>query len=216
MNESNFTTSSLRKRVTPLWLTLSLSLLWSETSTAGIEMIDFTQASEHQQWSAINDNVMGGISTGGIVYDGEHSLFKGELSLENNGGFSSINRSLESLNPAVNNVELSFVGDGRTYQLRFTTWIDGNRTNYKHSFKTIKGEQLKKVFQLNDFKAVFRGQSLSGAPRLEAQDIRQIGFLIADKQPLPFELNLIQIQFNSTYPKNLSKTQSKPQMNKTP
>ncbi len=198
MNESGFTTSSLRKPLTPLWLTLSLSLLWSETSTAGIEMIDFTQASEHQKWSAINDNVMGGISTGGLIYDGKQSLFKGDLSLENNGGFSSINRSLESLNPAVNNVELSFVGDGRTYQLRFTTWKDGYRTNYKHSFETIQGEQLKKVFRLEDFQAVFRGRLLNNAPELKAQDIKQFGFLIADKQPLPFELKLLQIQFKAS------------------
>lgn len=198
MHESGFTTSSLRKPITPLWLTLSLSLLWSETSTAGIEMIDFTQASEHQKWSAINDNVMGGISTGGLIYDSKQSLFKGDLSLENNGGFSSINRSLESLNPAVNNVELSFVGDGRTYQLRFTTWKDGYRTNYKHSFETIKGEQLKKVFRLEDFQAVFRGRLLNNAPELKAQDIKQFGFLIADKQPLPFELKLLQIQFKAS------------------
>ena len=198
MNESDFRTHSMRKRTAPLWLMLCLSFLWSKASTAGIEMIDFTQASEHQQWSAINDNVMGGISTGGLIYDDGISQFRGELSLENNGGFSSINRSVESVNSDVDSIELKFVGDGRTYQLRFTTWIDGNRTNYKHSFETIKGEQLKKVFQLNDFKAVFRGQLLSGAPRLEAQDIKQIGFLIADKQPLPFELNLIQIQFRTS------------------
>ncbi|CAH7286034.1 CIA30 family protein [Vibrio chagasii] len=198
MHESGFTTSSLRKPITPLWLTLSLSLLWSETSTAGIEMIDFTQASEHQKWSAINDNVMGGISTGGLIYDGKQSLFKGDLSLENNGGFSSINRSLESLNPTVNNVELSFVGDGRTYQLRFTTWKDSYRTNYKHSFETIQGEQLKKVFKLEDFQAVFRGRLLNNAPELKAQDIKQFGFLIADKQPLPFELKLLQIQFKAS------------------
>ncbi|MFA0464805.1 CIA30 family protein, partial [Vibrio sp. 10N.261.45.F1] len=28
--------------------------------------------------------------------------------------------------------------------------------------------------------------------------IKQIGFLIADKQPLPFELNLLQIQFKTS------------------
>ena len=198
MNESDFRTHSMRKRTAPLWLMLCLSFLWSKASTAGIEMIDFTQASEHQQWSAINDNVMGGISTGGIVYDGEHSLFKGELSFENNGGFSSINRSLESLNPAVNNVELSFVGDGRSYQLRFTTWKNGYRTNYKHSFETIKGEPLTKVFKLKDFQAVFRGRLLNNAPELKAQDIKQFGFLIADKQPLPFALKLLQIQFKAS------------------
>ncbi|CAK1854804.1 CIA30 family protein [Vibrio crassostreae] len=198
MNESIFKTRALRKQVAPLWLMLSLSFLWSEASTAGIEMIDFTQANEHTNWTVTNDNVMGGISTGGVIYSGGMSQFKGELSLENNGGFSSINRSIESLRSEADNVELTFVGDGRTYQLRFTTWKGGYRTNYKHNFETIKGEQLKKVFQLKDFQAVFRGRLLSGAPRLEAQDIKQIGFLIADKQPLPFELNLIQVQFKTS------------------
>ncbi|UXA00491.1 CIA30 family protein [Vibrio splendidus] len=200
MNESAFKTRALRKRVAPLWLMLSLYCLWSKASTAGTEMIDLTQANEHHNWTATNDNVMGGISTGGLIYDGGISQFKGKLSLENNGGFSSINRSVKSLRSEVNGVELTFVGDGRTYQLRLTTWKDGYRTNYKHSFETIKGEQLKKVFQLKDFQAVFRGRLLSGTPRLEAQDIKQIGFLIADKQPLPFELKLIQVQFKTSKP----------------
>ncbi|MCG9642135.1 CIA30 family protein [Vibrio sp. Isolate34] len=197
MSESAFKASSLRKQVAPLWLMLSLSFLWSQASTAGTEMIDFTQANEHKNWTATNDNVMGGISTGGLIYNGGMSQFKGELSLENNGGFSSISRSIEYLSSEMDSVELTFVGDGRTYQLRFTTWKDGYRTNYKHNFETIKGEQLKKTFQLKDFQAVFRGRLLSGAPELKAQDIKKIGFLIADKQALPFELNLIQIQFKT-------------------
>ncbi|WP_407830006.1 CIA30 family protein [Vibrio splendidus] len=200
MNESDFRTHSMRKRTAPLWLMFCLSFLWSKASTAGIEMIDFTQPKEYQNWAATNDNVMGGISTGRFIYDDGISQFRGELSLENNGGFSSINRSVESINSHVDSIELKFVGDGRTYQLRFTTWIDGNRTNYKHNFETIKGEQLKKVFRLNDFKAVFRGRLLSDAPELKAQDIKQIGFLIADKQPFPFELDLIQLHFKTLQP----------------
>ena len=200
MNESDFRTHSMRKRTAPLWLMFCLSFLWSKASTAGIEMIDFTQPKEYQYWAATNDNVMGGISTGRFIYDDGISQFRGELSLENNGGFSSINRSVESINSDVDSIELKFVGDGRTYQLRFTTWIDGNRTNYKHNFETIKGEQLKKVFRLNDFKAVFRGRLLSDAPELKAQDIKQIGFLIADKQPFPFELDLIQLHFKTLQP----------------
>ncbi|WP_435249933.1 CIA30 family protein [Vibrio sp. nBUS_14] len=200
MNRTALKTHSLLKHRQPFWVIFSLSFLWSQGAVAGIDMIDFTQANEHKNWTATNDNVMGGISSGGLVYDGGMNQFKGELSLENNGGFSSINRAIESLGSEMDSVELTFVGDGRTYQLRFTTWTGGHRTNYKHSFETIKDEQLRKVFQLKDFQAVFRGRSLSGAPRLEAQDIKQIGFLIADKQPLPFELNLIQIQFKAPPP----------------
>lgn len=138
---------------------------------------------------------MGGISIGQITYDGELSRFQGELSLVNNGGFSSIKRSIEPLPREVNTVELMFFGDGRTYQLRLTTWKDGSPINYKHEFSTMKGKPQKKVFNLQDFQAVFRGRLLSEAPELVADEIKQVGFLIADKQAQPFTLNLNQIQF---------------------
>lgn len=196
MNGTAFQAQMRFRLTTPLWLLLSLIFLYSKAVAAEINMIDFTQPDEQQKWTATNDNVMGGISTGRFINDGGIGQFRGGLSLENNGGFSSINRSVESVNSDVDSIELKFIGDGRTYQLRVTTWKDGYRTNYKHSFETIKGEPLKKVFRLEDFQAVFRGRLLNNAPELKAQDIKQIGFLIADKQPLPFELNLIQIQFN--------------------
>ncbi|MEO9494721.1 CIA30 family protein [Vibrio splendidus] len=195
MNGTAFQTQLPLRLTTPFWLLLSLTFLCSKAAAKGINMIDFTQASEHQNWTVTNDDVMGGISTGELIYLNNMSRFRGELSLENNGGFSSVKRSIESPAHEIDSAELIFVGDGRTYQLRFTTWKEGNRVQYKHDFDTIKGERLNKVFHFNDFQAVFRGRLLSDAPELKAQDIKQIGFLIADKQPLPFELNLIQIQF---------------------
>ncbi|MEZ8057712.1 CIA30 family protein [Vibrio splendidus] len=195
MNGTNCKTRLHLRLTTPLLLLLSLHSLSLKADATGTNMIDFTQASEHQNWTVTNDDVMGGISTGELIYLNNMSRFRGELSLENNGGFSSVKRSIESPAHEIDSAELIFVGDGRTYQLRFTTWKEGNRVQYKHDFDTIKGERLNKVFHFNDFQAVFRGRLLSDAPELKAQDIKQIGFLIADKQPLPFELNLIQIQF---------------------
>ncbi|MEZ9502228.1 CIA30 family protein [Vibrio sp. 10N.286.51.B11] len=196
MNE----TASLLKRRHPFWLVLSLSFLWSQVSVAGIGMIDFIQPNEHKNWTATNDDVMGGISTGGLIYLDDMSRFRGELSLENNGGFSSVKRSIESPAHEIDSAELVFVGDGRTYQLRLTTSKDGNRVQYKHDFVTIKGVRLNKVFHFNDFQAVFRGRLLSDAPELKARDIKQIVFLIADKQPSPFELDLIQLHFRTSKP----------------
>ncbi len=163
-------------------------------------MIDFTQPNEHKNWTVTNDDVMGGISTGELIYLDNMSRFRGELSLENNGGFSSVKHSIESLAHEIDSAELLFFGDGRTYQLRFTTLKDGNRVQYKHDFDTFKGQQLNKVFHFNDFQAVFRGRLLSDAPELKARDIKQIGFLIADKQPSPFELDLIQLHFKTSQP----------------
>ncbi|WP_063669149.1 CIA30 family protein [Aliivibrio fischeri] len=162
-----------------------------------LEIIEFTQPNEHQKWLAINDNVMGGISIGQLYYDGNTCRFQGELSLENNGGFSSIKRSIESLSKEVSTIELMFTGDGHTYQLRLTTWKNGDRIQYKHDFATTKGKQQKKTFHLHNFQAVFRGRLLNHAPELVANDIKQVGFLIANKQTSPFALGLTQIQFKA-------------------
>ena len=200
MNRTNCKTRSLLRLTTPLFLLLSLHSLSLKADAIERNMIDFTQASEHQNWTATNDNVMGGISTGGLIYLDNKSRFRGELSLENNGGFSSIKRSIESPAHEIDSAELVFVGDGRTYQLRFTTSKDGNRVQYKHDFNTIKGGQFNKVFHFNDFQAVFRGRLLSDAPELKSRDIKQVGFLIADKQASPFKLDLIQLHFKTSQP----------------
>ncbi|MEZ9393786.1 CIA30 family protein [Vibrio splendidus] len=195
MNGTHCKTRLHLRLTTPLLLLLSLHSLSLKADATGTNMIDFTQASEHQNWTVTNDDVMGGISTGELIYLNNMSRFRGELSLENNGGFSSVKRSIESPAHKIDSAELVFVGDGRTYQLRLTTSKDGNRVQYKHDFDTIKGQQFSKAFHLNDFQAVFRGRLLSDAPELKARDIKQIGFLIADKQPSHFELDLIQLQF---------------------
>ncbi len=166
-------------------------------SEQAIHMIDLTKPTEHQKWLAINDNVMGGISTGRLTYDGKSCQFQGELSLVNNGGFSSIKRLLEPLPKEVNTVKLTFVGDGSSYQLRLTMWKDGSSIHYKHEFSTIKGKSQQKVVNLTDFQAVFRGRLLNEAPELIANDIKHVGFLIADKQTQAFSLNLFQIQFTT-------------------
>ena len=200
MNRTKCKTLLPLRLTTPLLLLLSLHSLSLKAEAIGTNMIDFTQASEHQNWTVTNDDVMGGISTGELIYLDNMRQFRGELSLENNGGFSSVKRSIESPTHEIDSVELVFVGDGRTYQLRFTTSKDGNRVQYKHDFDTIKGKQFNKAFHFDDFQAVFRGRLLSDAPELKAQDIKQIGFLIADKQPSHFELDLIQLHFKTSQP----------------
>lgn len=206
MNGTKCKTRLLLRLTTPLFLLLSLHSLSLKADATGTNMIDFTQASEHQNWTVTNDDVMGGISTGELIYLDNMSRFRGELSLENNGGFSSVKRSIESPTHEIDSAELVFIGDGRTYQLRLTTSKDGNRVQYKHDFDTIKGEQLNKIFHFNDFQAVFRGSLLSDAPELKARDIKQIGFLIADKQPSLFELNLIQLHFKTS--KSITSTEA--------
>ena len=75
------------KKVAFLWLLPMSCFICSKAVIAsGPNMIDFTKPSEQHHWQATNDNVMGGISTGSFIYDGQLSRFTGELSFANNGG----------------------------------------------------------------------------------------------------------------------------------
>ena len=86
------------------------------------QLVTFANSPIEPDWIAVNDGVMGGRSSGGpTVVDGMLS-FRGELSLANNGGFSSV-RSVDrtfDLSDVVA-VVLRVRGDGRRYQLRLAT-----------------------------------------------------------------------------------------------
>ena len=52
-----------------------------------------------ENWTIVNDDVMGGISKSGIFINEENNLiFKGYLSLENNGGFASSRLDISNKN----------------------------------------------------------------------------------------------------------------------
>jgi hypothetical protein len=55
-----------------------------------VTLFDFSGAADEPGWTAVNDGVMGGVSRGGAKLVDGSLHFRGILSLENNGGFSSI------------------------------------------------------------------------------------------------------------------------------
>ena len=59
----------------------------------GVAMVASTSLKmDISPWRSINDGVMGGVSAGGMRESREGLKFTGTLSLENNGGFSSVRR----------------------------------------------------------------------------------------------------------------------------
>ena len=52
--------------------------------------IDFGQNTGGQDWIIVNDSVMGGLSKSKVTFTENGLVFKGTLSLQNNGGFASI------------------------------------------------------------------------------------------------------------------------------
>jgi len=67
-------------------------------SMASNVIFDFNKNSDIENWIIIDDVVMGGKSSGSFKLNSDgHGVFEGEISLENNGGFSSVHYKFEKL-----------------------------------------------------------------------------------------------------------------------
>lgn len=145
-------------------------------------------------WQAINDGVMGGISSGRMVQAEDGLRFEGELSLENNGGFASVRRPVDQDLSEAFGVRLKLRGDGRTYQFRLRQDSRFDGVAWRAEF-TTSTEWQTVVLSFEDFTPVFRGRGVPQAGPVVPAAIQQIGFMLADKAPGPFALEIGAISF---------------------
>lgn len=156
-------------------------------------MINFTEQQSVENWHITDDGVMGGKSEGRFVFKQGAGTFIGNISLDNNGGFSSVFTEIEPLVKGIKTVTIDIEGDGLTYQLRMVVHLNGFRLSYKHTVKTVAGQRGKFTFRLADFQASFRGRKIDNAPILKSEDIREIGFLVTRKTAGAFSLSVFSV-----------------------
>ena len=145
-------------------------------------------------WRAINDGVMGGISSGAMVREGSGLRFTGELSLENNGGFASVRRLVERDLSTATGVRLEIRGDGRDYQFRIRQDDRFDGVAWRARFRTDGTWQVVE-FGFDEFEPVFRGRLVRDAGPVDPAAIAQVGFMLADQRPGPFQLDIRSIEF---------------------
>lgn len=154
-------------------------------------LIDFQHADEAPRWRAINDDVMGGVSRGGLHGEDGVGVFAGETSLENNGGFASVRRDPEAFDLSEHpGLELYVRGDSRRYQLRLYTDQLPQGAAYRASFQSSTGHWQRVALAWGEFKPVFRGRLLENVPAVDPARIEQLGLMIVDRQAGPFRLEV--------------------------
>ena len=153
-------------------------------------------------WYSVDDSVMGGVSAGTSQLTKDELLFLGEVSLENNGGFSSIRTSpLETNLQGHHGLKLLVMGDGKTYQFRIRTDANRDGVNYSHPFETQENEWIEVELPFSDFVPGYRGRIMSDYGLLNPSEIKTLGILISDKQEGPYKLRVKKI---SAYQKTSS------------
>ena len=160
-----------------------------------VNIIDFEEQTEESRWRNVDDTVMGGVSQSAFsITPNGYGLFSGTLSLENNGGFTSVRRSVDDAGlTGAQAIVLRVKGDGRVYQFRLRMNESNRDISYRSEFET-SGEWQTVRLPIESFEPVFRGRIVAGAPTLEPGNVRQLGFLLASKESGNFRIEIESIQ----------------------
>ena len=158
-------------------------------------IFDFDRNSNANEWRIIDDVVMGGRSNGKFTIDNDgNGVFSGIVSLDNNGGFSSVRYQFNKIKTTKDSrVTIRLKGDGKEYQFRIKDNLNAYYS-YITTFKTT-GEWENIVVNLKDLYPSFRGRTLD-APNYSANSFEEIVFLKGNKKNEPFKLILDRIDLN--------------------
>jgi len=158
-------------------------------------IFDFTKNSDISSWRVVDDVVMGGRSSGNFeLSEKGHGMFHGSVSLENNGGFSSVRYPFERIALGEKTVAILKVkGDGKDYQFR----VKHNQSDYYSYITTFQttGEWETIEIPLKELYPSFRGRTLD-MPNFNHNSIEELTFLIANKKAQDFKLLIDKIVVN--------------------
>ena len=165
------------------------SLIFSQS----IDIINPAEKIGIDNWSIVNDNVMGGISSSDLYITDENNLmFFGYVSLKNYGGFASSRLGFGK--GKLNNIkafQIRFKGDGKKYKFRLRESY--RSSNYSIDFDTKSGIWTNIEILVSDLNPMFMGYYSRNAKKLEIENISSLSFQISDKQDGDFKLEIMHV-----------------------
>ena len=169
---------------------VTLILLYGTNSKL---IFDFNKEADIQKWNIVDDVVMGGRSSSQFNIDSNgFGVFEGNISLENNGGFSSVRYQFEKTKVSDDTkIKIRVKGDGKNYQFRVKNKFR-NYYSYITTFSTTTEWQYIEI-PLKDMYPSFRGRILN-QPNFSHDFIEEIVFLIGNKKNENFKLLIDKIE----------------------
>ena len=121
-------------------------------------LVDFGQDGE-TRWYAVNDTVMGGVSSGQLVYEDETLLFEGTVSTDNNGGFTSVRGPNETIDISMyERVLIRMKSEGQPFSMILANNPYWFQDQFKYDIEVPNSDWNVIEIPLNEFQ-VFRTQN---------------------------------------------------------
>jgi NADH dehydrogenase [ubiquinone] 1 alpha subcomplex assembly factor 1 len=152
-------------------------------------IFNFNNTSDISNWNIVDDVVMGGRSNGTFsLSDKGKGIFKGIISLENNGGFSMVQyRFNTKLVNDYTTVIIKLKGDGKSYQFRIKT-NHSDDYSYVAPFQTSGNLETIEI-PFKSMYPAFRGRKLT-KENYPGEQMEHIAFLIGNKKAELFKLEI--------------------------
>ncbi|MGK7391910.1 MAG: CIA30 family protein [Candidatus Cyclobacteriaceae bacterium M2_1C_046] len=144
-------------------------------------------------WKVVDDEVMGGQSSGRFyISETGSAVFEGAISLENNGGFSSVRQRFDTVEVKdFNKIIIRIKGDGKPYKFKVKENTNDEHT-YKSMFSTTGDWQTVEI-PFSALNPYFRGKKLD-LPFFNGYKIQEVGFLFGNGKAEKFKLELEKIE----------------------
>jgi NADH dehydrogenase [ubiquinone] 1 alpha subcomplex assembly factor 1 len=160
-----------------------------------ISLFSFDAPESVAGWRAIDDAVMGGVSSSAISYVPEcRAVFSGTVSLAKNGGFASVRSPSFAVLGGGGVFLLTVRGDGKRYKFSVRTDAAFDGVSYQAAFQPPPGEWVVVRLAAADFLPKWRGRIVNNAPQLDPARAQQLGLMIADLQAGGFRLEVAAIE----------------------
>ena len=176
---------------------LQLIMLYTFNLLSGQINFDFNKDSNANDWYIVNDGVMGGRSEGSAYFSENSLMYKGNISLENNGGFSSVRSAYQELDLSdYDAVEIRYKNSGQAFSLLLETNREWFRPYFKTQILETSEEWETLLLPLSDFEETRIGEKTGN--NLEQSDLSQIirlGIMVSNKKAGPFEIEIDYIKF---------------------
>lgn len=159
--------------------------------------VDFGKEKD-TSWSAVNDGVMGGRSSGVVSYEDDLLRFTGSVSFKNNGGFASIrspymNRDMTDWTK----VTIRYRCNGQSLGFSMEHFEQWYLPNYKMILPETNMQWEEITFNLKDFKEYRIGSPTGNLiDQSKLSRIIRLGFITNDKKEGSFKAEIDNIQFS--------------------
>lgn len=180
-----------------MFSTLLILMLPLMTSSSTELKFDFGTGTGGTDWEVINDGVMGGLSQGKMSLTENSLLYQGNISLRNNGGFSSLKSPFKRFDlSGFTQVEMRFRATGQAFAMTLEQDQRFYMPNFKYEFRAQTGKWTTIRVPLADFQQYRMGRALGNKmTTVSLQNTLRIGLISNEKREGDFQIEIDYIAF---------------------